>query len=69
MSVPLLLEGLLPDPGRLPDLVLALAKDVDWDHPRERAQTIAWVGSGAVVGGWGKAEFLEVVMTGKAQRL
>ncbi|GIL50895.1 hypothetical protein Vafri_6861 [Volvox africanus] len=42
-SVPLLLEGCLPDPARLPDLVVALAKDVDWDHPRERVQSIAMV--------------------------
>ncbi|GLC43233.1 DNA mismatch repair protein [Pleodorina starrii] len=40
-SVPLLLEGLPPDPARLPDLVVGLAKDVDWDQPRDRARAIA----------------------------
>ncbi|PNW88590.1 hypothetical protein CHLRE_01g036050v5 [Chlamydomonas reinhardtii] len=40
-SVPLLLEGLLPEPSRLADLVVALAKDVDWDSPRERALALA----------------------------
>ncbi|GFR39592.1 hypothetical protein Agub_g52, partial [Astrephomene gubernaculifera] len=41
LAVPQLLEGLHPDPARLPDLVLALAKDVDWEEPKERARAIA----------------------------
>ncbi|KAG2444840.1 hypothetical protein HXX76_001581 [Chlamydomonas incerta] len=41
VSVPLLLEGLLPEPSRLADLVVGLAKDVDWDSPRERALALA----------------------------
>lgn len=31
-SLPLLLEGYTPDLGRLPGLVLALARDVDWEE-------------------------------------
>lgn len=49
-SVPLLLEGLLPEPSRLADLVVALAKDVDWDSPRERALALARV-RGTAAGG------------------
>ncbi|KAG2448592.1 hypothetical protein HYH02_006483 [Chlamydomonas schloesseri] len=41
LCVPLLLEGLLPEPSRLADLVVGLAKDVDWDSPRERALALA----------------------------
>ncbi|KXZ55311.1 hypothetical protein GPECTOR_3g445 [Gonium pectorale] len=41
VSVPMLLEGLPPDPARLPDLVVALAKDVDWEAPLERARALA----------------------------
>ncbi|KAG2496183.1 hypothetical protein HYH03_005783 [Edaphochlamys debaryana] len=40
-SVPQLLEGLPPDPARLPDLVIALARDVDWEEPRECVRALA----------------------------
>ncbi|KAG1660641.1 hypothetical protein FOA52_008001 [Chlamydomonas sp. UWO 241] len=33
-SLPLLIDGHRPDPGRLPGLLLALARDVEWDEER-----------------------------------
>lgn len=50
LSLPLLLEGYAPDPARLPDFVMALAKDVEWDEPVSRARTLARVGGGGWIG-------------------
>ncbi len=75
LSLPLLLEGYAPDPARLPDFVMALAKDVEWDEPAGRARTLArvswcwageWLGRGrtsgcdAVAGGGAVLEYLGV---------
>lgn len=43
-SLPLLLEGWAPDLGRLPGLVLALGRDVDWEEEVACFRGLAEVG-------------------------
>lgn len=41
----MLLEGHAPDLARLPDLLMALARDVEWEEERECFRTLAGVGA------------------------
>lgn len=42
-SLPVLLEGHRPDPVRLPSLLWALARDVDWEDEKECFRGLAQV--------------------------
>ncbi len=43
VGVPLLVDGYAPDPGRLPDLLLALGRDVEWSREKECFHGVAQV--------------------------
>lgn len=45
VSLPVLLAGHTPDMGRLPDLVLALGREVDWEEEVACFRGLATVGA------------------------
>ncbi len=54
LSLPVLLEGHRPDAARLPALVLALARDVEWGEEKACFRGLAKVRGQEGLGGAGK---------------
>ena len=51
-SLPLLIDGYCPDLGRLPDLLLALGRDVEWEDEKECFKGLAQVRGFGASEGW-----------------